>query len=76
MSRSRDASRYPLRLLLARADERLSATSDFVSRMKEAREAGVWKETYDFARTSLGLDFFDAMLLADWAVFISATEDP
>lgn len=76
MSHSRDASRYPLRLLLARADERLLATSDFVFRMKEAKEAGVWKATYDFARTSLGLDFFDAMLLADWAVFISATKDP
>jgi hypothetical protein len=72
----RDASRYPLSLLLARADERLSVTPDFVSRMKETKDDGVWRDTYDFATTSLGLDFFDAMLLADWAVFIASTEDP
>lgn len=76
MSRSRDAARYPLSLLLARADERLFATPDFVSRMQETKDDGVWRDTYDFATTALGLDFFDAMLLADWAVFIASTEDP
>ncbi len=76
MSRSRDASRYPLRLLLARADERLSATPDFVSRMRESREQEIGKLTYEFAGKVLGLDCFDAQLLADWAVFIASTKDP
>lgn len=75
MSHSRNADEYPLKLLLNRCDDRLAATSDYAVRVRQAREDKVWRKTYDFATTALGLDFFDAMLLADWAVFISSTED-
>lgn len=75
-SRSRDTGRYPLKLLLNRCEERFAVTSDYADRVRRAREERVWATTYGFATMILGLDFFDAMLLADWAVFISATEDP
>lgn len=76
MRGSRNADEYPLKLLLDRCDDRLAVTSDYAVRVRQAREDKVWQVSYDFATTALGFDVHDAMLLADWAVFISSTEDP